>query len=53
MDWQIAVALVVMIPVIVLPVAFVWFLNFGGFASVMKRAKERRAIKAKAGVATD
>jgi hypothetical protein len=43
MEWQIIVALVVMIPVILLPVAFVWFLNLGGFAAITKRARERRA----------
>ena len=30
MEWQFIVALVVMIPVILLPVAFVWYLNLGG-----------------------
>ncbi len=43
MEWQIIVALVVMIPVILLPVAFVWFLNLGGFTAIAKRMRERRA----------
>ena len=43
MHWQIIVALVVMIPVVLLPVAFVWFLNFGGFSAIANRARERRA----------
>ncbi len=43
MHWQIIVALVVMIPVVLLPVAFVWFLNFGGFSVMANRARERRA----------
>jgi hypothetical protein len=30
MEWQIIAALVVAVPVILLPVAFVWFLNVGG-----------------------
>jgi hypothetical protein len=28
MDWQIIVALVIAIPIILFPVAFVWYLNF-------------------------
>ena len=47
MEWQIVVALVVMIPVILLPVVFVWFLNFGGLYSIMKRVRERRAAVSK------
>ncbi len=48
MHWQIIVALVVMIPVILLPVAYVWFLNFGGLSAVMKRARGRSAEAKKA-----
>ena len=43
MDWQIIVALIVMIPVILLPVIFVWFLNIGGLFAVIKRVRERQA----------
>jgi hypothetical protein len=45
MSWQIIVALVVMIPVILLPVAFVWFLNFGGLASARKKMRETQTGK--------
>ena len=48
MEWQIIVALVVMIPVILVPVVFIWFLNFGGLYSVMKRIREGRAVVSKA-----
>lgn len=47
MDWQIPVALVVMIPVVLAPVAFVWMLNFGGLYAAIKRARERRAATSK------
>ena len=47
MHWQIIVALVVMIPVILVPVLFVWSLNFGGLFAVMKRVRERRAAWSK------
>lgn len=47
MEWQIPVALAVMIPVILVPVAFVWLLNIGGLYAVIKRARERRAAVSK------
>jgi len=48
MAWQIWVALVVIIPVILAPVVFVWLLNVGGLYSVVKRMRERRAAASKA-----
>jgi len=47
MEWQIIVALIVIIPVILIPVVFVWFLNFGGLFAVMKRVRERRTAWSK------
>ena len=48
MEWQIVVALVIAIPVILFPVAFVWFLNISGILTVWKesRAREKRRAKA-------
>lgn len=43
MSWQIIVALVVAVPVILLPVALVWFLNVGGAFGVLKVLRARRA----------
>jgi len=43
MEWQFVAALVLAIPVILLPVAFAWYLNLGGLLS---RIKELRAKKA-------
>ncbi len=43
------VALAVVIPVILLPVAFVWYLNIGGvFAAVREARKHRAAAREKA-----
>jgi len=42
MDWQIIVVLVVAIPVILLPVLFVWYLNIGGVLSAIREMKARR-----------
>jgi hypothetical protein len=43
MEWQVIVALIVAIPVIMFPVAFVWFLNVGGIFAAVKEARARRA----------
>ena len=45
MPWQIIVALIVVIPVILLPAAFVWYLNIGGIYAAIKEARERRAVR--------
>lgn len=45
MEWQFIVALVVMIPIILLPVAFVWYLNLGGVFAAMRRARKEKAAE--------
>jgi hypothetical protein len=49
MQWELIVALVVAIPVILFPVAFIWFLNISGLMTVWKesRAREKRRAKAR------
>ena len=37
MQWQIIVALVIMVPVILAPVVLIWFLNLGGIAAAIPR----------------
>jgi hypothetical protein len=39
MEWQIVVALVVAIPVILFPAAFVWYLNIGGIVQALREAR--------------
>jgi hypothetical protein len=39
MEWQVIVALMVVIPVITLPVAFIWYLNIGGTLAAYKKAR--------------
>lgn len=46
MEWQIIVALVIAIPIILFPVAFVWFLNIGGIYASIKEARARRVAHA-------
>jgi len=47
MEWQIIVALVVAIPIILFPVAFVWYLNIGGIYTAIKEARARRVAREK------
>jgi len=46
MEWKIVVALVIAIPVILFPAAFVWYLNVGGILTVIKELARKRAKKA-------
>ena len=47
MEWQIIVALVIAIPIILIPVVFVWYLNMGGIFSAVREARARRATQKK------
>ena len=47
MEWQIVVALVIAIPIILFPVVFVWYLNIGGIFAAIKEARARRAAQKK------
>ena len=47
MEWQIVVALIVAIPIILFPVAFIWYLNVGGIYAAVKAARARRAATKK------
>ncbi len=46
MQWELIVALVVAIPVILFPVAFVWYLNVGGIVHAIREARAAREKKA-------
>ncbi len=52
MDWEFAVALILAIPIILLPVAFVWYLNIGGVVSAIRASWKKRAARRK-GTAAD
>jgi len=49
MQWEFVVVLVIAIPVILFPAAFVWYLNVGGIFSATKDARERQAIPEREG----
>ena len=42
MQWELVIALVIAIPIILFPAAFVWYLNIGGIYAAIKEARERR-----------
>lgn len=42
MQWEFIVALIVAIPLILFPAAFVWYLNIGGVFAAIQKAHERR-----------
>jgi len=47
MEWQVFVALVIAIPIILLPVVLVWYLNIGGILSAVREARARQATQKK------
>jgi hypothetical protein len=47
MEWQFIVALVIAIPIILFPVAFVWYLNIGGIYAAIREARARKAAQGK------
>ena len=53
MQWEFVVALVIAIPIILFPAAFVWYLSAGGIYAAIKEARARRVARKKgAAVAT-
>jgi len=42
MSWQIILAIVLGIPMILLPIAFVWYMNVSGLYQVLRDARERQ-----------
>ena len=45
MQWEFVVALVIAIPIILFPAAFVWYLNVGGIYTAIKEARARRTAR--------
>jgi hypothetical protein len=46
MDAQLIVALVLAIPIILFPVAFIWYINIGGIYVAIKESRVRKAARA-------
>lgn len=47
MEWQFIVVLVLGIPVILFPVAFIWYLNISGIYAAIQEARKRKAARAR------
>ena len=47
MQWELVVALVIAIPVILFPAAFVWYLNLGGMVQAVREARQTRTAQKK------
>ena len=42
MEWQVIVALVIAVPIILIPVTLVWYLNMGGIYQAFQETRQRR-----------
>ena len=47
MQWELVVALVIAIPIILFPVVFIWYCNIGGICALIKEARARRVARGK------
>ena len=47
MEWQVILALVLVIPVILIPAAFAWYLNVSGIFTVIRETRKRRIAREK------
>jgi hypothetical protein len=45
MQWELVVALVVAVPIILFPAAFVWHLTIGGIFAAAKEARAKRTVR--------
>ena len=43
MQWEFVLALIIAIPVIIFPAAFVWYMNIGGMYVAVREVLKRRA----------
>jgi len=46
MEWQIIVVLIVATPIILFPVAFIWYINIGGIVHYIRERAEAREAAA-------
>ena len=53
MEWELIVALVIGIPIILFPAAFVWYLNLRGLVQAMREARDRERKAHTAAVKVD
>jgi hypothetical protein len=49
MNWQIFIAMIVAIPIILLPVVFLWYLNIGNIGGIFNTFKNKWVNREKSG----
>lgn len=47
MEWELIVALIIAIPIILFPAAYVWYLNIGGIYVAIKESQAKRITRQK------
>ena len=47
MEWYVILVLVLGIPIILFPAAYVWYLNIGGVFSLIREARSKKAARRK------
>lgn len=47
MQWEFVVALVIAVPIILFPVAYVWYVNIGGIVATIKDTQAVRVVREK------
>jgi hypothetical protein len=45
MEWQFIIALIACIPIVLFPVALIWYLNIGGLYTAFKEVITKRATR--------
>ena len=51
MQWELIVILIIAIPVILFPAAYIWYINIGGIYAAIKEARQKKhALKREATV---
>ena len=48
MKWEFVIALLIAIPVILFPAAYIWYINIGGVYAAIREAKAKRLARQKA-----
>jgi len=47
MRWELVIALVIAVPIILFPAAYVWYINVGGIYTTIREARARRLAREK------
>jgi hypothetical protein len=47
MRWELVIALVIAVPIILFPAAYVWYINVGGIYTAIKEARASRLAREK------